>query len=448
MLLKTLGKYDVVVCGGGVAGTMAAVAAARSGARTALLEKGPFLGGVLAMGYFPHSYYANTGKKAIGGLAQELIDRLVKTGGSLGHLRYEGGHLYTITPVDSEMVKIELMKMVREAGVQVFFETIANDVVMDENKIQGVIIQSKAGAQMIEAKMMIDATGDGDIAYMAGAAFEKGREEDGKMQPVSLAMRVSNVDTLETIAKVASDQAVLMAKRPGADRDMPVYFVARLGKWDDTEEAKEIFTDKNHQMFCLCTLENDIYLNISRIVGVDSTSLKDNSQALADSRLQLEKIYNFIKKYVPGFSKCNLIGGTFLGVRESRRFLGDYILKEEDIIGGKKFEDNICLVGYPMDMHDPDGGNVVFTPIGGDGTYGIPFRSLLPKGFSNLAVAGRCISVTHKGLASARTMSACMCMGQAAGTAAAMAASINGDFRNISVTELQKKLEKAGAILN
>lgn len=447
MPLTTQGTYDVVVCGGGVSGTMAAVSAARQGARTALLEKGPFLGGVLAMGYFPHSFYANTGKKAIGGIAQELIDRLKDNGGSLGHLRYEGGHLYTITPVDSEMVKIELMKMAKEAGVDVFFETIVNDVIMEGKSIKGVIIQSKEGTEIIGANMVIDATGDGDAAYMAGAEYEKGREDDGKMQPVSLAMRVSNVDTLRLVGEVATDQSVLMTKRPGSEKEYPVYFVARLGKWDDTPEAREIFTDRNHQMFCLCTLENDIYLNISRVIGVDGTKLRESSGALMDTRLQIEKMFRFVKKYIPGFEKCNLIGGTFLGVRESRRFKGEYTLTEEDIKEGRKFDDNICLVGYPMDMHDPDGGNVVFKQIGGDGTYGIPFRCMLLPGYDNLMVTGRCISVTHQALASARTMSACMCMGQAAGTAAALACRKEQGFHHVSVGELQEELAKQGAIL-
>ncbi|MEY8337129.1 FAD-dependent oxidoreductase [Lachnospiraceae bacterium 62-35] len=447
MPLITQGRYDVAVCGGGVAGTMAAISAARQGARAVLIEKGPFLGGVLAMGYFPHSFYANTGKKAIGGIAEELIQRLIQTGGSLGHLRYEGGHLYTITPVDSELVKIELIKMAKEAGVDVFFETIVNNVIMEDKRVKGVMIQNKEGTELLEAEMIIDATGDGDIACMAGAPYEKGRKRDGKMQPVSLAMRVSNVDTKKMAEEVPSDQAVLMVKRPGSDTEYPVYFVARLGKWDDTSEAKELFTDKNHQMFCLCTLENDIYLNISRVIGVDGTQIRESSKALMDARLQIEKLYHFIKKYIPGFEKCHLIGGTFLGVRESRRFIGNYTLTGEDIREGKKFEDNICLVGYPMDMHDPDGGNVVFKEIGGDGTYGIPLRCLTLPGYDNLMVAGRCISVTHEALASARTMSACMCMGQAAGTAAAMVCGKKDGLKELSVPELQEKLKQQGAIL-
>ncbi len=446
MAIHSQGMYDVVVCGGGVAGTMAAISAARNGARTILVEKGPFLGGVLSMGYFPHSFYANSGKKAIGGLAEELIERLKKVNGTLGHLRYQGGHLYTVTPVDSEMVKCTLMRMAEEAGVEMLFETIINNVVTAGATITAVVLQSKQGTQTLQAKTVIDATGDGDVAYMAGAAYEKGRE-DGKVQPVSLSMRVSNVDTLRMMKEIPTDQAVLMAKRPGSETEKPVYFVGRLGKWDDTPEAKELFTDKNRQMFCLCMLEDDIFLNISRVVGVDATNLRENSGALVQARLQVEEMYHFVRKYLPGFENCHLIAGSFLGVRETRRICGEYQLTEEDIAAGRMFDDNICLVGYPMDMHDPDGGNVVFTGIGGDGTYGIPYRCMLPKGYQNLLVAGRCISVTHKALASARTMSACMCMGQAAGVAASIAGAENKPVGSISVQGLQDKLIQQKAIL-
>ncbi len=441
------GKYDVIVCGGGTSGTMAAVSAARSGLKTLLVEKGPILGGVLSMGYFPHSFYANTGKRAIGGMAQELIDRLQAKGGSLGHLRYEGGHLYTITPVDSEMVKIVLLEMCVEAGVEILFETLVNDIITAGSRVTGLFLENKEGKRTVEGDMIIDATGDGDIACLAGAEYEKGRS-DGKMQPVSLSMRVSNVDTLRMAAEIPTDQAVLMAKRPGSDCEKPVYFVARLGKWDDTPEAKEIFTDKNRQMFCLCTLEDDIFINISRVVGVDATSADEASGAIISTRLQIDKIYRFVRKYLPGFENCHLIAGNFLGVRESRRFVGDYTLTEEDIKAGRMFEDNICLVGYPMDMHDPEGGNVVFSPIGGDGTYGIPYRCLTPKGLDNLLITGRCISVTHAALASSRTMSACMCMGQAAGIASALALKNGGNYRCIDIKELQNKLEEQGAILH
>ena len=446
MLYDFKGDYDVIVCGGGTAGTIASIAASRSGAKTLLVERGPLLGGISVMGFYPHTFYTNTGKKAIGGIAQELIDELIELGGSLGHLRYEGGHLYTHTPVDNEMLKVLFVKKATEAGVDIMFNSLITDVIKDKNDLKAIVVKTKGKTQFLSGKVFIDSTGDGDVAYMAGAPFNKGRENDGKMQPVSLTMRCTNVDKNKLVKEVPSDKPILWAKTPFGI-NTPVYFAGRLGEWDETEEAKKLFTDKNHQIFCLSMWSSDVIVNTSRLVGVDGTNYDEINSASIESRLQVLEIFKFLKKYVPGFENSNLVSDSFLGVRETRRFIGDYEITEEDILKGNKFEDNIALGAYPIDMHDPEGGNVTFIPIGGDGAVGIPYRSLLTQDLDNLYVAGRCLSASHVALASVRSIATCMAMGHGIGLAASMIAKNNQTTREIDIKELQEELLKQNAIL-
>lgn len=440
-------KYDVVVCGGGTAGAVAAIAAARNGAHTLLIEKEQWLGGIGATGFFPHSFFANgSGKRAVGGIPEEIVQRLQAMGGSLGHIRFEGGHLYTHTPVDHEIKRVLLMEMLRESGAELLLDSIVNEVQAEDGRVTAVVAQNKDGALRVEARTFIDATGDGDVAARAGAPFEKGRA-DGKMQPCSLNMRLTNVDMVKFAQNVPTDKQQLWTDRPSGRRT-PIYYVGRLGQWDDTPEAKELFTDKNHQLFCLCVRENDIIANISRLIGMDATSADQVTAAAVELREQIFRMYRFLRKYVPGFEQCNLIGGSTVGFRESRRFIGQYTLTEEDCLNGRMFDDNIGLACYPLDMHDPEGGNVVFRQIGGDGSYGIPYRCLLPQGMENLLVAGRCISATHAALASVRSIAACETMGQAAGTAAALAAKqTDGCTNQVDIALLQSILSEQGAIL-
>lgn len=440
------GTYDVVVCGGGTAGAVAAIASARNGAKTLLIEKEQWLGGSGAVGFFPHSFFANgSGRRAVAGISEEIIERLKEKGGSLGHLRFEGGHLYTHTPVDHEIKRVVLMEMIKESGAEVLLDTIINEVNVENGKITSVTAQNKAGSWTIAGKIFIDCTGDGDIGARAGAPFEKGRK-DGKMQPCSLNMRLTNVDMVRFAENVPTDLASLWTDRPSGRRT-PVYYVGRLGQWDDTPEAKELFTDKNHQLFCLCVRENDIIANISRLVGMDATNMDDVNKAAVELRIQIFKLYQFLKKYVPGFENCNLIGETVVGFRESRRFTGKYTITKDDCLSGRKFGDNVGLACYPLDMHDPEGGNVTFQQIGGDGSYGIPYRALIPQKIENLIVAGRIVSATHEALASVRSIAACEVMGQAAGTAAALCAAQEKAPEDLDIHVLQDRLVSQNAII-
>ena len=337
------------------------------------------------------------------------------------------------------------MEMIKESGAEVLLDTIINEVNVENGKITSVTAQNKAGSWTIAGKIFIDCTGDGDIGARAGAPFEKGRK-DGKMQPCSLNMRLTNVDMVRFAENVPTDLASLWIDRPSGRRT-PVYYVGRLGQWDDTPEAKELFTDKNHQLFCLCVRENDIIANISRLVGMDATNMDDVNKAAVELRIQIFKLYQFLKKYVPGFENCNLIGETVVGFRESRRFTGKYTITKDDCLSGRKFEDNVGLACYPLDMHDPEGGNVTFQQIGGDGSYGIPYRALIPQKIENLIVAGRIVSATHEALASVRSIAACEVMGQAAGTAAALCAAQEKAPEDLDIHVLQDRLVSQNAII-
>ena len=446
MPVEFRGSYDVIVCGGGTAGTVAAISAARNGARTLLVEKGPFLGGVSVTGFFPHSFYGSSGKKAVEGIPQELIDELIKLDGSLGHLRYEGGHLYAHTPVDNEILKAVLMQKVMDSGVDLMLNALISDISMQGSRIKSLEIRTKTKNFIATTQTVIDATGDGDIAFRAGAPYNLGRQ-DKKMQPVSLLMRLTNIDWAKLIDAVPTETPILWANKPRSTEKTPAYFRGLLTQWEDTEEYNQLFTDRNHQLFCLSPWATEATINTTRIVGVNGIDYDDINAAEIKGRKQVLETYRFLVKFVPGFACSNLVTGHSIGVRESRRFVGDYEITEDDVLAGRKFDDNIGLAAYPMDMHDPNGGNVTFKQIGDDGSYGIPYRSLLPQGIDNLLIAGRCLSATHGALASVRSIAACMVMGQATGAAATIASRDRKTMREVDVKELQTILKGQKVIL-
>jgi hypothetical protein len=400
------------------------------------------------MGYCFHTFFSHQGEKIVGGIADEIIQRLIPLGGAIGHVRWEGGHFGSVTPIDQEMVRYILNEMVREARVEVLLFTIAVEAVMDDSEVRGVVIANKSGISFIPAGIIIDASGDADMAANAGAPIAIGRGEDGLVQPVSMLFRMINVDLEKAVRSLlAPDKPVLRAIKPGGEKPSPIYFSGNFTPWQDLIEREGLFPDKNHKIFCNSVWENQVNINTARVAGINPLNPKEITTAEFENRKQIFKIASFLNRHVPGFEKAHVIGNPFSGVRESRRIIGEYILTEEDAVSGRRFEDSIGRCAYLIDLHDPRGKGVDFTQISKGGYYDIPYRCLIPKGVDNLVVAGRCISCTHLALGSVRCITSCFVTGEAAGTAAAISIKGQISVKEVKTNKIQEKLRDAGAII-
>jgi hypothetical protein len=455
-------QYDVAVIGGGPAGVAAAIAAGRMGAKTVLIEPNPFLGGAgtaSMVGPWMTNYHQDT--QVIKGIFQDIVDELVKYEGSTGTLKcpYDeagktqgtGGH---ITPFDGEILKYVLNKLVIEAGVDLLLNTFVDQVNNKNGTIESVGIRGKSFSHSIKAKKFIDSTGDGDIAVQAGAKHEFGRKEDGLSQPVTAMFRMSYVDLDAFIdyTDMHRNEFVWLTY-PVLPASLPPHFADKMvavtgfndlvakgqqsGELNLGRERITIFSDFK---------KGDVLFNATRLNRIDGTKNTDLIRAGLELKEQVMSLTNFSRKYLPGFSKAFLSGASsHVGVRETRRIVGDYVLTQEDVLRGRKFDDGISKGCFPVDIHSPLDKKNVWVEL--DDAYDIPYRCLLPVGLDNVLVAGRCISATHEALASARVQSHSMAQGHAAGIAAAIAARDNVTTREVSVSELQNYLREQNAIV-
>uniref|UniRef100_A0A7C5TJB0 CoB--CoM heterodisulfide reductase iron-sulfur subunit A n=1 Tax=Ignisphaera aggregans TaxID=334771 RepID=A0A7C5TJB0_9CREN len=411
-----MSQHDVVVVGGGTAGVAAAVAASRNGADTLLIERYGFLGGTMTAGLVNPFMTFHAGKEQIiHGIFQEIIDRLKRL----------GGYDEETKAFDVEAMKIVLDQMVMEAGVKLLLHTCVIGVVMQGNVIRGVEIHNKSGKSVVFGKVIVDATGDGDVAVMAGAPYEKGRKEDGLTQPMTLNFRMGGVDTGRMPSSQEINRLFIEAKKRG-----------------------EISIPRENVLWFPTTRKGEIHFNTTRIIKVDGTKAEDLTFAEIEARRQMMELVSFLKKNVPGFENAYLLmSATQIGVRETRRIIGEYVMTGEDILEARKFTDVIARGSYPIDIHSPTGeGTTIIGPPPGS-SYDIPYRCLVPKNVENLLVAGRCISTTHEAQAAIRVIPIVVAIGQAAGTAAALSAKLNIPPRRLDVSLLQKTLREQGANL-
>ncbi|TDF90533.1 FAD-dependent oxidoreductase [Paenibacillus piri] len=454
--------YEVAVIGGGPAGVAAAIAAARSGARTVLIEPSSFLGGAgtgSLVGPWMTNYFQDT--QVIKGIFQDVVDELVTYEGSTGTVKcpYDktgstqgtGGY---ITPFDAEILKFVLNKLVLEAGVKLLLNTYVDQVNAADGKVESVGIRSKSEKSLIRAMIYVDATGDGDIAAAAGAKYEFGRSTDGLAQPVSALFKMSYVDLDAFIDYTLSHREELVwVTYPELPGNLPGHFAKRMvalsgfnrmvaeakdkGELNVGRERLTIFSDYR---------DGDVLFNATRVNRIDGTNNEHLIRAEVELREQVMSVVAFARKYLPGFKRASLSSAASrVGVRETRRIIGDYVLAQDDVLHGAKFADSIAKGCFPVDIHSPHDQTNVWTEL--DDAYDIPYRSLLPARLDNLLVAGRCISATHEALASTRVQSHCMAIGQAAGVAASMAAEQNSLTRQINVRQLQDHLRSQNAIV-
>lgn len=443
--LPTLGECDVLVCGGGPAGFVAAVAAARNGAKTILLERYGFFGGMASAGMVHPIYgYFARHLQIITGIPQELIDRLKKIPGGTGDHTYrhdcvarrdKQGECVTgkselgcpvasvaqVVPVDGEAVKLVALEMIEEAGVSWHLHTQVVALEREGSRITGVIVHGKSGFGIYRGRVVIDATGDADVAALADVPFHSGNEDDGAMKPPTLMFRIGGV----RLSKDRIWAAWPPDQSTGAGGD---------GCW----------------LMAMPRPGEYAVNSPTGIQGFDATKTEHVSQAQALATKQVWRKLELIRKHVDGCQDAVLLSiAPQLGLRDSRRIEGDYLLTEDDVLKSVKFPDGITNGVHPIDLHMKSerfqGRHTVLTPCGD--YYQIPYRCMLPKGADNLLVAGRSISATFMAQGSLRVMATCMGMGQAAGTAAALCVPRGLSPRDIKPDELRALLKDQGAYL-
>jgi hypothetical protein len=407
--LPVLGEVDVLVCGGGPAGTGAAIGAARAGASTLLLERYGFLGGMASGGLvIPHfDAFLNEG------INLEIMSALKERGAW-------GAPFWRIS-YDPETWKHVTEELVLESGSDLLYHALAVAAVMDGDRIRGVVVESKTGRFAVLAKAVVDCTGDGDIAARAGAPFSVGRPVDGLTQPITMMFRLGGVRWVQRSAAQLREMVEQAAEREGHSYRLPF-----LNPW--------ILHLPN---------PNEVVVQLTHVRGVDATEIRELTRAEVDGRRQVKALVSFLKVHVPEFREAYLIETACqIGVRETRHFAGDYVLTRDDLVAARTFPDAVATVSFSMDMHNPVGLNQSSDPL--SRPYHVPYRSLLPKGVEGLLIAGRCISGTHDAAASYRVKGPCLAMGQAAGIAAALAARLEAAPRSTDFSAIRSEMIRQG----
>jgi hypothetical protein len=418
---------DILVAGGGMSGTMAAIAAARAGADVLLVERFGFLGGAAtaaAVGQFV-GWETAAGRRVVAGLAEEVVARLQALGASDGHSYFtmSTGHRMDRVCYDPELLKPVLDAMAAEAGVRLLFHTAILGAERQGRAIASVDLLTKAGVCRVTPRLVIDASGDLDLLARAGADFLP-LQPGQVMQPATAMFRFGPID-LPAFDAIPPETLAALAQRGVAEGRL-----ARAALHASRIEGTA-----------------DAWFNIGRL-AFDATDPLELSAAEVEGRRQSLAAADFLRDLVPGCAAGRIQAfAPQVGVRESRRIHGLHVLEEAELREGEAFGDRIAWGAYPMDIHPAKGAGLHFEGFGADHAYAIPLRALLPRGFDNVLVAGRGISASHKAHAAIRVMPIVMAIGQAAGIAAAMAARGNAAPAEIDVASLQDALREAGAHL-
>lgn len=424
--LKIRTQVDVLVAGGGPAGVASAVYAARNGAKTLLIERYGIVGGMATIGLMnPWS------GEASGGFTGEILSKL-----GCDYPHHDNDPSNGINRrYDPELAKQVMLETLMESGAQLMLYTSVVDVIKEGNELTGVIIESKAGREVILAKVFIDCTGDGDLAARAGVPFTKGRESDGKMQPITLMFRVGGVHE-KAIEKFGFVEKVMV---PAGDLN-------ELAKRAVAEG--DLLFPSGHVLLYKQPVSTMVTCNMTNCIDADGLEPDDLTKAEIACRIQVPRILAFLRKYVPGYEDCHLIDtASMIGVRETRHIHGEYTLNEKDIMNQTVFEDRVVTKArFNFDVHNISGAGEDKTYQYGNSTnfYTIPYRCFIPLQIENLLISGRAISGTHMAHSNYRVMVICMAMGQATGTAAALCIRQKVKPRALDVKLLQEKMQSQG----
>ena len=405
--------YDLIVVGGGISGVAAAVSAAREGLSVLLLEKFGSLGGAMSNSLvFPFMSYrvrGTNGRLTSEGIFTEMRERKEK-----------------YNDANWETYKLVFDDMVSESGVDVLFHVTAFESVIEDRRIKSLKVATKSGVMEFFADFFIDASGDGELIAMSGCDYQLGRESDGFCQPMTTCFRMSGVD----VKKYLEEEPILQEKYKKLREE---------GKIENPRENLLVFPGMD---------EGILHFNTTRVIKHDPTNPFDVSRAEILARRQVMEMVNFMKENSSAFEHASLVSiANHIGVRESRKLKGVHILTADELKSCKDFEDTIAIGKYDIDIHNPTGtGTYIYKMKEGE-YYRIPYRSLLPKEYDNMLVAGRCLSADHEAHSAVRIMPICACMGEAAGVAIALAYKTGKNTHTVDVQTLRAKLLEKGAAL-
>lgn len=419
-------KYELIVIGGGFAGVAAAISAAKKGVDVLLVEKYNCLGGAASnalvmpfMRYWTKIPETDENKYLCGDVFIEIVDEMNKI------TNYKTPYAYHVD-FDEEILKLVLNRLMQKYGVTLLFNTVITSVKTDKGNIISVSGMGKSAPLEFFADSFIDATGDAEICALSGAGYTLGRETDGLCQPMTLCFRMSGID-----------------KRKYLKNKTKINTLYREFK------QKGVINNPREDLLILHNYNDGVlHFNATRIVKRNPTNPFDVTLAEIEAREQVFEIHKFLKENIEGFENSRILSTAIqIGIRESRKIDGEYTLTANDLKSLARFDDAIATANYDIDIHNPEGEGTSHYFFKDGEWYEIPYRSLLPKGFNNLLVAGRCISATHEAQASIRIMPYCAELGQAAGTAASIAKKNGTDLRSVDIKEVQTVLRNEGFII-
>ena len=426
--IPVVGRYDVVVCGGGPAGFIAAIAAARKGASVALVEQYGFLGGMATTSYVaPLSVFTYKGRKVIGGIPWEFIERLEELGGGL--IEKPLGNV----AFDPELYKLLCQRMVLEAGVKLYLHSYLSGCVCGDGRISQVIIENKSGSQALDADVFIDCTGDADLAYMAGVPMQ---DKSGRpLQPMSSYFILNGVDTDSPMVREAMHH-----NKQGEN----CYCLPMRKKMLELQEELDI-PDFGGPWYCTTLHDGCVAVNVTR-VSADACDAEQLSAAECSLREDCFRMAGIFRKLFPEFRNCYVASVAVNGgVRETRNIKGMHVISAQEYLNAFHYEDSISRGAHPIDIHASKGASQSVTFLE-EPAY-VPYRALIAEGFPNLLVAGRCLSADRVAFASLRVQASCMGSGQAAGVAAALASASGVAVQDVDVPALVTELKNMGAQL-
>jgi hypothetical protein len=429
-------EVDVLVCGGGSAGATAAIAAARKGVGTLVVESGFALGGTATSGLLGRLGPLHDQEKFIlGGLPWEILQELLRMDGARQPKpapRSDKIHYWL--PYSPEVLKVVLDRLAMDAGAEVLYDARIVEPLIENGSVTGALIATKNGLEAVRAKVTIDATGDADVAKAAGVPVRVGRDADGYTQPVSLAYYLHGINHAEAM-KYRSENAASIKQM----------YKEELEAGANPRPSRHL-SDDNYMH------PDAVHFNVDHVFQVDASDPWVRTKSMMDARSQVWGNLDFLRRHIPACRNAYLgATGSLLGVRETRRILGEYELTLDDVVNARDFSDGIARYHCYVDIHPVEsevghGKNYGLEPPAG-ASYGVPYRSLLPKNANNLLVAGRCLSATHEAMASVRMIPACMAMGEAAGTAASLCTEEDCTPHDIDPGNLRSVLEKQGVVL-
>lgn len=437
-----------MIIGGGTAGVVAAIAAARLGSKTLLIEQEDTIGGTLSGQLLQHisSFHDNNGNRIIGGIAKELVERMIELDASPGDIPDDTGYSCTLTPLNHEIWIYVLEEKLRSAGVKVLTSTMFCKALKENEKVCGAIIENHGGRQVIRSAVTIDCTGDAAVAFSAGVeCIDIGHNA----QALSMLFVLGNVDYGQIIDYYSTH---LTEFRDGSASPETLMTRKTLTFWGFGSLLRQgaqkgaLSFNRSEMHISVDCRTNQAIVNVTRIAA-DAMNPWEKTEASFSLRKQIMEFYAFCKKEIPGFQNASLIktGKASLTQRESRRIVGRYTLTEADIMYSAEFPDAIAQNCFPSDRHDANGSSMKVVKV--DRVIDIPYRCLLPKNKNGLLVAGRCISASSVALGSVRVTAACMAMGEAAGSAAAISVQSKCEPHELNVDMLKETLCKQGVIL-